>query len=132
DAVTQYSYDDSGNVIKTVRFAASYTTAEIPDEDALVAWSASGPVAGDSSNRVSRSYYSARGELRFSVDALGYVTRYDYDAEGRTVGTTRFATPIANVTDATSIAEVAAAATGESVVTSTTYDSVGRVSETRD
>ncbi|KQN71156.1 LysM peptidoglycan-binding domain-containing protein [Sphingomonas sp. Leaf62] len=129
-SVTGYGYDGSGNVVKTTRFVASYATTTLPAHETMAAWATANGGHGDT--RVTRSYYAARGELRFTVDPMGYVSRYDYDAGGRVVAVVRFDTAMAGATDATTIASVAAWQTGTSVVTTTSYDAAGRVFETTD
>ncbi|WP_056004482.1 LysM peptidoglycan-binding domain-containing protein [Sphingomonas sp. Leaf67] len=129
-SVTGYGYDGSGNVVKTTRFVASYATTTLPTHETMAAWATANGGHGDT--RVTRSYYAARGELRFTVDPMGYVSRYDYDAGGRVVAVVRFDTAMAGATDATTIASVAAWQTGTSVVTTTSYDAAGRVFETTD
>ncbi|MGQ7830152.1 LysM peptidoglycan-binding domain-containing protein [Altererythrobacter sp. Z27] len=78
--VTTYTYDTSGNVIRVQQ--------------------GSGAEA-----RITRNYYSAGGQLRFTVGGEGYVTRYDYDAEGHNTLQRRYDAPI-SVTDATTISQV--------------------------
>ncbi|WEJ98121.1 MAG: LysM peptidoglycan-binding domain-containing protein [Candidatus Sphingomonas phytovorans] len=128
-AVTGYSYDNLGQVTKAVRFAASRPTSTLPDLATMTAWQTAN--ASAAADRVTRSYYTARGELRYTVDAEGYVSWIDYDAEGRAVTTRRWDSPIA-ATDATTIADVQALATGSFATTSTAYDNDGRVAWTSD
>lgn len=129
-SVTGYGYDAAGNVVKTTRFATAYATTVLPTHETMAAWgSANG---GHADNRITRSYYAARGELRFTIDPMGYVSRYDYDAAGRVVAVVRFDTAMANASDATTIAGVAAWQTGSYVVTATSYDAAGQVFETTD
>ncbi|MGJ3629090.1 hypothetical protein AB5I41_23585 [Sphingomonas sp. MMS24-JH45] len=91
-AVTGYGYDASGNVTKSVRYRSTLAASDLPSHAAMATWAANN--ASDAGNRIARHYHSARdGELRMTVDALGYVTRYDYDAEGRVVETIRSTTP---------------------------------------
>jgi YD repeat-containing protein len=128
-AVTGYKYDASGNVTKVTRFATTRATATLPDSAAMDTWAANnGNAAND---RITRNYYDARNELRYTVDGEGYVTRNDYDAEGRGVGTVGWFNAVA-VTDTTTIAQVAALATGSTITTATTYDMDGRVASTVD
>ncbi|KQM23101.1 hypothetical protein ASE73_02440 [Sphingomonas sp. Leaf24] len=129
-SVTGYGYDGSGNVVKTTRFVTSYATTTLPTHETMAAWATS--TGGHGDTRITRSYYAARGELRFTIDPVGYVSRYDYDAGGRVVAVVRFDTAMASATDATTIANVAAWQTGTSVVTTTSYDAAGRVFETTD
>ncbi|PXA90060.1 hypothetical protein DMC47_28025, partial [Nostoc sp. 3335mG] len=129
-SVTGYAYDVSGRVVRTTRFANSYATATLPTHEAMAQWQATQATHAD--NRVTRSYYAARGELRFAVDAMGYVTRFDYDAAGRNTTVVRFDTALVGVGDDSTIASIAAAQSGSSVVTTTSYDARGRVFEATD
>lgn len=102
-SVTSFTYDVMGNVIRTVAFAAKRLTASLPDEATMNGWRDIN--IGNTANRISRNWYSASGDLRFTVDPEAYVTRFDYDAEGRV---TREVTRTNKVTvgDATSISEI--------------------------
>ena len=80
-AVTRFSYDNRGQIIKSVQFAVQRPTTVAPSLPAMDAWAA-GEIA-NAANRVVRNYYSARGELRFTVDPEGFVKRTDFDAAGR-------------------------------------------------
>lgn len=129
-AVTGYGYDVSGNVTKTTRFATAYATTTLPTHEAMAAWASTNGGHGD--NRITRSYYAARGELRFTIDPMNYVSRYDYDAAGRVVAVVRYDTAMAAANDGTTIAGIAAWQNGSYVVTATSYDAAGRVFETTD
>jgi YD repeat-containing protein len=129
NAVTRLVYDNLGQVIRTIRYAVLRATTSLPTLATMDSW-ASGQ-AGNAQNRVTRDYYNDRGELRFQVDALGYATRYDYDAKGQRIGSSRWATAIA-VSDASTIDNVAAAVNGSAVTSVTQYDVEGRVSATYD
>jgi YD repeat-containing protein len=123
-AVTGYRYDNMGNVTRMVRYAATRATASLPDKATMDSWDASN--IGNAANRIARSYYNARGELRFTIDGEGYVTRNDYDAEGQLSASYRWDTAVA-ATDAWTIATVAGAVSGTWVSNSFTYDAHGRV-----
>lgn len=127
--VVAYKYDASGNVTKVTRFATVRATTALPDTAAMDAWATANAAAA--ADRVVRNYYNARNELRYVVDGEGYVTRNDYDAEGRSTATVGFFTAI-SVSDATTFAQVAAAATGAAITTATAYDNDGRVASTTD
>jgi YD repeat-containing protein len=128
-AVTGFSYDNLGQVTKSVRFATTRSTATLPDLATMISWQTANTSA--TTDRVTRNYYTARGELRYAVDAEGYVTRFDYDAEGRTIGTARWDTAI-TASDSTTIANVATLATGTYATTATSYDMDGRVATRTD
>ena len=83
--VTGYVYDVAGRVTREIRYADNYYSEYLPVNSKwdLDNWSAS--TIGNAANRVKRYYYAGRGELRFEIDAEGYVTRHDYDADERRV-----------------------------------------------
>lgn len=123
-AVTGYSYDNLGQVTKTIRFAATRSTLTLPTLSDMTAWEATETSAA--ANRITRNYYTARGELRYTLDAEGYVSWIDYDAEGRAVTTRRWDTAIA-VDDGTTIVDIVGLASGSFVTNTTSYDNDGRV-----
>lgn len=127
-AVTGFSYDADGRLTKTTQFASIRATASLPDLATMAAWQAANAGGND---RVTRNYYAARGELRFAVDAEGYVTKFDYDVQGRVVGTVRWDTAI-TVGDSTTIATVASLPNGSYTITTTIYDAKGRVNTLTD
>ncbi|MBO9713324.1 LysM peptidoglycan-binding domain-containing protein [Sphingomonas sp.] len=127
-AVTGYGYDSLGRLIKTTQFATTRATTSLPGNATMVSWAAANPNAKD---RVTRSYYDARGEQTFAIDAEGYVTRNYYNALGQLTETRRFDTAV-SATDAWTIDTVAANAGGTYASTTSTYDALGRVATVRD
>jgi len=89
-AVAEFTYDAAGNIIKTVAFEARRPTSALPGWNDMASWCAAR--MGDSANHITRNWYTAHGELRFTVDAEGYITRFDYDAEGRVSSEYRWGT----------------------------------------
>ncbi len=102
-AVAAYFYNNSGQVTKTVQFAVARPTSAWPDSSTMNAWS--GGQNANAANRVTRFYYTAAGQLKFTVDAEGYISRTDYDGAGRTIGQYRWGNPV-SVSDSTTIANV--------------------------
>jgi len=133
--VTGFAYDVEGRLIKSVAYANLHDTSDAPSLDELNSWASDAAQATDQENRVSRSFYSERGELLYSVDPLGYVTGFTYDAEGRVLAETAYGGQNGvMVDDTTTMAalETMLAAIGDSITTSTTYDGAGRVLTTTD
>lgn len=124
--VTGFTYDIAGHVVKSVAYASAYATSTLPVLTTLNTWAAG--QAANAGNRVTRSWYSAAGELRFSVDGEGYVTRYDYDADGNISAERRSPNKV-TASDATTIAQIdtLANAAGTPIVTAYSYDAAGRV-----
>ena len=124
--VVGQTFDSQGNVTRSVEFAATYATGSPPSLATMNAWQASN--IGNAANRISRSWYTARGEARYSVDAEGYITRADYDAEGRLTANYRWDNRVA-VSDSTTIGQAEAATWGAGGYTgqTRTYRADGKV-----
>jgi YD repeat-containing protein len=122
-AVTAYVYDAVGNVIRTIAYATARATASLPTKTAMDSWAAS---AGNAADRVTRMWYTGRNQLAYGVDAEGYVSKLTYDSKGRVTAETVWENAI-TVSDSTTYAQVAAAATGTSYSNSRTYDALDRV-----
>ncbi len=127
-AVTGYRYDNRGRVIARTDYATLRPTTSLPSPETMISW-ANG--AKGSADRTTRYYYSARGELRFTVDAEGYATRNDYDAEGRLTYTARFSTPVTPADD-WSAGSVGTATSGDFAATMRLYDARGRLNTVSD
>ncbi len=128
-SVTGLGYDSVGRAVRTVQYATLRSTTSLPTLATMAAW-ASGE-AGNAVNRTTRNYYTAGGLLRFSVDAEGYVRRYDYDAADRKVREVVWDAPI-SVEDATTIDQVNTRAVGGFTDARWEYDATGRVSSAFD
>lgn len=120
------TYDNRGQVIRSVQYAVKYTTTTLPALATMNSWSSSN--AGAAADRITRNWYTARGELRYSVDAEGYVSRTDYNASGQVTAQYGWDNKIA-VTNATTIAQVETLsnASGTYVGHSYTYHANGKV-----
>lgn len=128
-AVTGFGYDAVGRAVRTVQYAVLRSTTSLPALSTMTTW-VSGQ-AGNAANRTTRNYYTAAGLLRFSVDAEGYVRRYDYDAADRKVREVVWDAPV-SVSDATTIDQVNSLAVGGFTDARWEYDTAGRVSSTYD
>jgi YD repeat-containing protein len=124
--MTRREYDGNGNVIVETRFAQrAAATGSVED---LLAFASS--VAGDANNRVTRTWYDASNRPRFVLDAQGYLTETRYDDVGReTKQVTYVNPPVIEATDLLEDVENAAiaATSAEDRMTTTVYDSAGRV-----
>ncbi|WP_135212625.1 HNH endonuclease [Vitreimonas flagellata] len=126
-AVTQLTYDALGRVIKSAQFAVSADMSAMGAGDQweanLNAWAASNGTGA----RITRNYYAARGgDVIFSIDAEGYVTKFDYDKEGRVYTRYRFVNKVAPV-DSWAIADVVSADKGAYFTYGYRYDGLGRL-----
>lgn len=121
-AVTGFTYDAGGRVTKTVEYAALRATASVPAVTTIDSWAASNAANA----RVTRTYYSASGEVLATVDAEGYVTRNWYDAQGRIWDSRRYATAV-SATDAWTISNIDSANKGAEAQTRYRYDQYGNL-----
>ena len=128
-AVTGYRYDSSGRVVRTVAYGDLRPAAALPTEAEMNAWNA--VAMANPANRITRHYYNARGELRFTIDAEGYVTRTDHDGRGRVTYTGTYSNRV-GATDGWTIDTVAANLSGDAAGSSILYDANGRVWRTTD
>lgn len=122
-AVEAYRYDTMGQRVATIGFATRRPTIDLPTKAEMDDWAADNTAPAQ--DRVTRFYYAANGDLRFTVDAEGYVSRNDYDAGGRLVAELRFAAKAA-VDDTTTIAALSAMASGAYVARTYAYDAMDR------
>ncbi|WP_371395838.1 polymorphic toxin-type HINT domain-containing protein [Fretibacter rubidus] len=126
-SVTRFNYDNRGNVTKTTQYANTRTTSSVPTEGQMNSWA-----AGNAANaRISRNYYTAGNVLRFSVDAEGYVKRFDYDAAGRMTREIRWTGKV-TPTDSWSTSTINSTNKGGWVDTKYSYDHQGRLSSVYD
>lgn len=146
---TEYVYDAAGNVVRVTRGAGTaaaqvtaYTydklgrrTAESVDPDGLeltTAWTydAHGNVTSrtDSGGAITRHLHDGAHRLRFTLDALNQVTRYEYDAEDRVVLTRLYARALSSPPKTLSLASVAAALAPDAAdrLTRQIFDADGR------
>lgn len=127
--VTRLDYDTAGRLIKTKQFANTRPTTSLPTYGDLDSWAGSHV---DSKDRITRNYYNARDQLVYSVDPEGYVSGFDYDADGRVTAQYRWATPIAAY-DTSTISDIASSVASLTRTSATTYyDADGRVIDTYD
>lgn len=138
-AVTRVEYDIEGRATKVTQFATlmGASDADAPwtsgNTDALWLsklghWQSLNTAGGD---RITRTYYSSRGEAIYTADAEGYVTGAEYDTQGRIVASKRYPNQL-TITDSTTIATLNAATKGTPVTTTYAYDALGRLADTYD
>ena len=92
-AVVKYDYDVNGNLVQKTAYASTIGASVLP---ATV-------VADSARDQVIRNVYDANGRLIYTVDALGAVTKHDYDAFGNRTRQTAYANAIAGTAAATSV-----------------------------
>lgn len=131
-AVTGFTYDAGGRVIRTNAYAVAYNTASIGNDSAwlgnLNSWAA---ITGNQAGmRVTHSYYNERNELRYTIDALNFINGFTYDAEGRLLTQTRYTNTLSP--SGATLSSIDAYAKGTAFTTSFAYDNLGRISEVTD
>src|SRR5690606_25820935 len=93
--VAKYRYDDSGRMVGQTLYAAPHTSGTI-NESGLNSWVSSN--ANSSVDRSTRTFYNARGDALYVVDAEGYVSLNNFDSKGRVNSTQLFHNPV-TITD---------------------------------
>ncbi|OZG69932.1 hypothetical protein BTA51_28610, partial [Hahella sp. CCB-MM4] len=120
---------------KTYDSAAEYfVDSSLIDQGAKIEGAVLGHNLGMSATtvRTSQSVYDARGQLVYSLDAAGYVTHQEYDAQGHVIRTTRYAEAVSGVgiaptEGAMDAAVTALADSSRDQVTQFVYDDLGRL-----
>ncbi|WEJ98137.1 MAG: polymorphic toxin-type HINT domain-containing protein [Candidatus Sphingomonas phytovorans] len=122
--VTGFGYDTMGQVVRAVQYATRRATPSLPLLSDMTSFNTTN--IGNADNRITRTWYTARGEARFTVDPEGYVTASEFNAIGQTVAVKSWDAKIA-VSDATTLAQVQALATGTYTGRTYTYHPNGNV-----
>ncbi|WP_443751343.1 hypothetical protein [Asticcacaulis solisilvae] len=122
NSVVGYSYDNEGRVLQEVRYPAG-TSVPPPTSSPL-----------PTGSEVTRYAYDDGGRKAFVIDAMGAVTGYTYDNDGRITRTQQFAVANGNtgVQTLDQMKTWASANGSGSLNTWTYYDAAGRVSYTID
>lgn len=148
-AVTEYGYDGASRLVKQTRYATTITTTALGSSPAATAIA---PAASALDDRVNRTFFDGDGRLLGTLDGEGYLTEYQYDAVGREVVSTRYATQspsgswasgtLASLRPATAAGDirsvtlyngkgqVSGRVDGENYLTEYVYDAAGNVTTT--
>lgn len=131
DRSTTLAYDSAGRVATSTNAVGTVTTFTYDASDRVIKTQ----MGTGTGAQITRNYYTAGGLPRFTVDAEGFVRRFDYDAAGRTIREVTWDTAIA-ATDAMTITDVNALLPAPTAANSADqrweYDSAGRVSSAYD
>jgi YD repeat-containing protein len=95
-SLTEWVYNSNGQVIRTIQYKKP-VTASLSAVTALtntLATAGVRPVADATNDRSSHRVYDQAGRLSHEIDALGYVTEYQYDAASRLLRTLKYSTAI--------------------------------------
>lgn len=87
-AVTEFTYDGTGQLIKTTRYSNLVDPSSIGSTSTAESVI---PVPDATNDRFSRTFYDKDGLKRAELDGEGYITEYYYDDIGRQTMTTRYA-----------------------------------------
>ncbi|MDQ0086111.1 YD repeat-containing protein [Variovorax boronicumulans] len=119
-AVTKIVYDANGNVTRRIQYASPVAEGGNP-----------AGVASSQADRVATYLYDASNRQTWRVDALGAVTRLQYDGNGQVIDQRSYANTV-NPGDAASAASLASALAGKAddahdVRIRNVYDAAGRL-----
>lgn len=130
--VTGFVYDNLGQVVKQVRYAAVYGGSDDPDVGTMSAWA--GANSSNPDNRVNRNVYDVLGRLTYEVDAAGYVTEHQYDLANQLIKDIRYpdAYSVGDGVTAASLASTIGALPAGAVVTAYAYDAAGALLDSWD
>ncbi|WEF33217.1 hypothetical protein [Pseudoduganella chitinolytica] len=90
-SLVEYVYNRDGLLVNTIRYATDIDPAKLVDatgKPLAVSIDALRPTTANAADRKSWNTYDNAGRLVASVDAMGYLTRMEYDGAGRLVRTT--------------------------------------------
>jgi len=110
-SLTEYVYDDTSNLIKTIQYAGVANSALLvngsnePLTSVDVAQLRNSANGNPAANRVTRAVYDSANRLVFTVDAEGAVTETRYDGVSRVTDTVAYATPV-SIAAATNLVSV--------------------------
>lgn len=127
-SVSYYEYDERGNILRITQYAVPHETLSLPTESEMNSWASSN--AADA--RITQNIYSSGDQLIFRVNAEGYVTKFNYDAEGRTKEEAVYETPVVASGDWTLNGLQTALLTVSFKTFLYEYDSTGRLISTTD
>jgi YD repeat-containing protein len=91
-SVTRNEYNAKGQLAKQTRYVDTVTSSEEPSN-----------VLSGSGDWVTRYAYDDDGRLEYTIDALGGVTRHEYDGNGNVIKTTRYADTVTSSEAATAV-----------------------------
>ncbi len=131
-AVTGSVYDAAGNLVSSTRYATLVSV-----EPGLTVESLQARLSPDvTRDRTTRQVFDALNRPVWNIDARGFVTRNEYDANGRLASTTRYANPAsvgsANSLDANTVEAALVPASDQDRRVQYHYDSAGRLTSIQD
>jgi YD repeat-containing protein len=131
--VTRKEYDDRGNVIRQVMYSQRIPVTDYNTVQQVAAALALVNDNNVSNDRESRTVYDLRGRARYTIDGLGGVLAYVYDAVGNVASKTEFATPYTGAATLTALDGFATGSAGsQDRTTRMWYDAANRLRFTLD
>ncbi|MFZ6723797.1 carbohydrate-binding protein, partial [Undibacterium sp. Ji49W] len=92
-AVSETRYDANGNVIASISYAKTIDLTGLPS--VISTGSVRALLHPDASTDLrQQQVFDTNGRVRYSIDSLGFVTAYDYDALGHLVSSRQYATAV--------------------------------------
>lgn len=138
---TEYQYNASGQLFKTIRYyqPVSGFTGAASIAARLATARQAGVLDGlrpaaDARDAYTACFYDARGQKTGELDAEGYLTQYTHDTNGNLTQTTRYATRITavatkDVTAATLWVDLGATSAAADKTSTATYDALNRLTQ---
>ncbi|WP_426270378.1 LysM peptidoglycan-binding domain-containing protein [Dyella kyungheensis] len=100
-AVMLTTYDADGRVTSTDAYATPLSSAQLATLDsAPTSAQIAALVTSGSSDQISYNVYDSAGELRYSINPMGYVTENRYNATGQVTETLAYANPVSTASEA--------------------------------
>lgn len=91
-----FVYDNAGRLLSTTRYAQ--VQAQLADDTLTAASIAAFTDVAE--NRQDKSVYDSVGQEVYQIDAMGYLTSYEYDTRGNQISTTRFSSVLSQAQQA--------------------------------
>lgn len=125
--LTELRYDSAGRLVGRTVYATA-TTAGLRASGTLAQLRA----VSSAADAVTSLLLNHQGQVAGQVDAEGYLTENIYDANGKLTQTIRYANKVTAAINANStVADLRPMASAQDMVTSSVYDVLNRVAETR-
>ena len=125
--LTEMVYDSANQLVRQTTYSGQTTPADRANGTFAQLKASAG-----ASGRSVASVYDGQGQLRYQVDDLGYVVKFEYDQGQRVTQTRAYYSPISTSDYTYDAVQAAATNHANDRVTSTVYDSAGRVASVTD
>ncbi|WP_339386789.1 LysM peptidoglycan-binding domain-containing protein [Vibrio caribbeanicus] len=128
ERVTEYDRDATGAILKKLVRSGQDWNGRASNRSVSYRYNAAGQVIEKQTGQggIARTVYDDKGRVQFEINALNYVTAYEYDAANRITKTTRYAKALSGLTEWT-VDRVRLALSGDVRTTEHRYDEAGRL-----